>query len=182
MTINGGNQIRNHETSVRTSPRVVTLAVTGIGALLDVTTPDEEAPMRISDPGTGITRESLEFYRDHRHELGDVREVTVRFPGYDDPHDPYLLVLRDSRGDELRLSGCTTGYVGEGPHGTMRLLIEEGCPVVHAMVVLRAATATFARENGDWVVSDYTLANVPDPHVVPEASNCARPCAAAMDM
>lgn len=125
--------------------------------------------MRISDPGTGITRESLEFYRDHRHELGDVREVTVRFPGYDDPHDPYLLTLRDSRGDELRLSGCTTGYVGEGPHGTMRLLIEEGCPVVHAMVVLSAATATFQCDEEGWRVADYTLANARCPAEPAEA-------------
>jgi hypothetical protein len=36
VTINGGNQFRNHETSVRVPQRVVTLAVTGIGELHDV--------------------------------------------------------------------------------------------------------------------------------------------------
>lgn len=115
--------------------------------------------MRISDAGNGVTRDSLAFYRDHRHQLGDVAEVTVRFPGYNDPHDPYLLVLRDRAHNELRLSGCTTGYVGEGPHGTMRVLIDEGCPVVHAMVVLQAATARFIRDERGWAVADYTLAN-----------------------
>jgi hypothetical protein len=115
--------------------------------------------MRISDNGSGITRDSLEFYRDHRHELADVREVTVRFPGFDDPHDPYLMVVRDVEGNEMRLSGCTTGYVGEGPHGTMRVLIEEGCPVVHAMVVLQASTAHFVRRGDGWAVNDYTLAH-----------------------
>ena len=114
--------------------------------------------MRIDDTGNGITRDSLAFYRDHRHRIGDLREVTVRFPGYDDPHDPYLMVLRDRDGNQLRLSGCTTGYVGEGPHGTMRVLIEEGIPVVHAMVVLSAATARFARDSDGWMVADYTLA------------------------
>jgi hypothetical protein len=125
--------------------------------------------MRISDPGAGITRDSLAFYRDHRHELGDVREVTVRFPGYEDPHDPYLLVLRDSSDDEMRLSGCTTGYVGEGPHGTMRVLIEEGCPVVHAMVVLSAATARFVHDDTGWRVDDYTLANARCPQDTADA-------------
>ena len=128
--------------------------------------------MRISDPGSGITRESLEFYRDHRHEIADVREVTVRFPGYDDPHDPYLLTLRDNLGDELRLSGCTTGYVGEGPHGTMRLLIEEGCPVVQAMVVLSAATARFQCDEEGWRVADYTLANARCPAGPAETAGC----------
>ena len=115
--------------------------------------------MRISDQGKGVTRDSLAFYRDHRHQLGDVTEVSVRFPGYDDPHDPYLLILRDHDNNELRLSGCTTGYVGEGPHGTMRVLLDEGCPVVHAMVVLQASTARFVRDDAGWTVADYTLAN-----------------------
>lgn len=115
--------------------------------------------MRIDDVGNGITRDSLAFYRDHRHRIGEVRDVTVRFPGYEDPHDPYLMVLRDAEGSEMRLSGCTTGYVGEGPHGSMRVLIEEGVPVVHAIVVLSAATARFVRDADGWAVADYTLAN-----------------------
>jgi hypothetical protein len=141
--------------------------------------------MRLSDAGTGITRDSLAFYRDHRHELGEAREVTVRFPGYDDPHDPYLMVLRDVAGLEMRLSGCTTGYVGEGPHGTMRVLIEEGCPVVHATVVLSAATARFVRDEDGWAVADYTPANARGSRAalaeaareaVPDAGVASRPC------
>jgi len=124
--------------------------------------------MRISDAGNGITRDSLAFYRDHRHELADIREITVRFPGYDDPHDPYLMMLVDTKGNRLRLSGCTTGYVGEGPHGALRVLVEEGCPVVHAMVVLRAATARFVRDNEGWAVADYTLASA---HDTPQGSS-----------
>ena len=136
--------------------------------------------MEIRDPGAGITRESLAFYRDHRHQLADIAEVTVRFPGYDDPHDPYLMVLRDTRGDELWLSGCTTGYVGEGPHGTMRVLIEEGCPVVHAMVVLSAATARFVHDDAGWRVDDYTLANSRGPQETAEAIGSRRDRTAAV--
>lgn len=118
--------------------------------------------MRISDDGNGITRDSLAFYRDHRHEIGELREVTVRFPGYDDPFDPYLLVLRDTAGAEMRLSGCTAGYVGEGPNGTMRILIEEGIPVADAVAVLSVATARYVRSADGWSRRECTLATARD--------------------
>ena len=128
--------------------------------------------MRLSDAGNGVSRDSVEFYREHRHELGEITEVTVRFPGYDDPHDPYLLRLRDSVGNEMRLSGCTTGYVGDGPNATMRLLIHEGCPVADAALLLRAATATFSRDANGWRVNGYTLADAPGSQPVAFDARC----------
>ena len=112
---------------------------------------------QLKDEGNGITRDSLAFYRDNRHNLGDLAEVSIRFPGYDDPHDLYLMVLRDRDRDrdgaELLLSGCTTGYIGEGPNGAMKLLIDEGCPVDKALIALGAATVHFTRDiDGRWAV------------------------------
>jgi hypothetical protein len=108
------------------------------------------------DAGDGITRDSLAFYRDHRHELGALREVTVRFPAFEDPHDPYLLVLFDVDGHELRLSGCTAGYVGEGPNGTLQILIAEGCPVDAATYVLDGASLRYTRDGaGEWRLREY---------------------------
>jgi hypothetical protein len=101
--------------------------------------------MRYSDSGNRITADSLAFYREHRHRLGRIVAVRVRFPGFDDPYDPYLMTLTDETGDQIRLSGCTTGYPGEGPRATMRLLVEEGWPTSTAATVLTAATATFDR-------------------------------------
>lgn len=112
--------------------------------------------MNFYDSGDGITRKSLAFYREHRHELGVLREVTVRFPAFDDPHNPYLMVLRDADGQELQLSGCTAGYVGEGPHGTLQILVAEGCPVDAATYVLDGAALRYTRDgDGDWHLREY---------------------------
>jgi len=96
--------------------------------------------MRYSDEGNGITAESVRFFRDHRHLLGPIVAADLRFPGFDDPPDPYLMMLRDGDGNEIRLSGCTTGYPGEGPRGAMRVLLEAGWPVEESRRVFTAAT------------------------------------------
>lgn len=112
--------------------------------------------MQLRDAGDGITRDSLAFYRDHRHELGRLREISVRFPAFEDPLDPYLMVLRDVDGQELMLSGCTAGYVGEGPHGTLQILVAEGCPIDAATYVLDGAALRYTRSgDGDWHLRDY---------------------------
>lgn len=36
------------------------------------------------------------------------------------------LVLIDNDGNELHLSGCTSGYTGTGPHGTLEVLNKSG--------------------------------------------------------
>src|SRR5579884_2757468 len=108
--------------------------VRGAPTPLPSTHPTDEgsASMRYSDHGTGITRDSITFFREHRHRLGDIVQATVRFPGFDDPHDPYLMMLTDSNGDEIALSGCTAGYPGEGPRGAMQVLVECGWPADQA--------------------------------------------------
>lgn len=106
--------------------------------------------MQLRDAGDGITRDSLAFYRDHRPELAALREVTVRFPAFDDPYNPYLMVLRDVDGQELLLSGCTAGYVGEGPEGSFEILLTEDIPIDLARTVTYAAHLTFARAESGW--------------------------------
>lgn len=103
--------------------------------------------MRLDDPGNGITRDSVNFFRDNRHRLGELVTAELRFPGFGDPFDPYLMVLRDGAGNEMRLSGCTTGYHGEGPRAAMLVLVEAGFPATDAHVVFTEPTACFARPN-----------------------------------
>jgi hypothetical protein len=103
--------------------------------------------MRYSDSGNGITADSLAFYREHRHRLGRIVTAAVRFPGFSDPRDPYLMVLFDCAGNELRLSGCTSGYPGEGPRGALHILIAEGWPAATASRVLSAATVCLSRDD-----------------------------------
>ena len=102
--------------------------------------------MRYSDQGTGVTRDSLAFFREHRHRLGEIVEASIRFPGFDDPHDPYLMVLRDDNGDEMLLSGCTAGYPGEGPRGAMQVLVESGWPADQAALVFTTPTLQLERQ------------------------------------
>lgn len=102
--------------------------------------------MQLRDYGNGITRDSLQFFREHRHQLGEIVEASVRFPGFEDPHDPYLMVLRDDRGGEMLLSGCTAGYPGEGPRGAMEVLVEAGWPADQAALVFTTATLRLERE------------------------------------
>lgn len=91
--------------------------------------------MRLQDAGSGITRDSVMFFREHRHELGEVTRVAVRFPAFADPYDPYTMAMRDEDGNEMLLSGCTAGYVGEGPRAAMQILAELGFDPVQAQQV-----------------------------------------------
>ena len=53
--------------------------------------------MNYFDNGLGITADSIDYYRDHRHELGTILVAEVAFPGLSD-HYPYCFELRDDRG------------------------------------------------------------------------------------
>ena len=104
--------------------------------------------MKLDDDGNGVTRDSVRFFRDNRDRLGPIVSAAVRFPGFGDPFDPYLLVLRDAAGNEMRLSGCTTGYAGEGPRATLQILVDEGFPVGEARAVFTAPELTLQRPCG----------------------------------
>ena len=119
--------------------------------------------MELRDLGAGVTRESLAFYREHRHEMGKLARCTVRFPAFGDPYDPYLLVLADHDGNRMLLSGCTTGYVGEGPNGTLEILVAEGVPVELALTVNDGARVCLSRTDGSWRIDDYAAAQARDP-------------------
>jgi len=102
--------------------------------------------MRLQDNGTGITRDSVTFFREHRHELGEVTDVAVRFPGFSDPHDPYTMTMRDEAGNEMLLSGCTAGYVGEAPRAAMQILAELGFDAEQARRVFTEPDLVLSRD------------------------------------
>ena len=104
--------------------------------------------MRLDDSGNGVTRDSVLFFRDNRGRLGPIVSAAVRFPGFADPFDPYLMVLRDAAGNEMRLSGCTTGYAGEGPRGSMQVLVEAGFSAEAARATFTEATLALNRTDG----------------------------------
>lgn len=88
----------------------------------------------------GNTRGSLAYYREHKHELGNVIAIYIFFNDIDAainnfyiPSDQYYyenlrycesphMILRDNNGKEMWLGGCNCGYGGEGPHGSAKIL------------------------------------------------------------
>lgn len=87
------------------------------------------------DNGSGVTADSLSYYRDNRHLLGDIIEARVHFPGSGGPY-PYCFELADDQGNHMWLSGVTAGYPGEGPRGAMEILVDAGFAVERAKAVL----------------------------------------------
>jgi hypothetical protein len=98
--------------------------------------------MNYFDNGQGITAESVDYYREHRHELGTFVSAEVSFPGLSE-HYPYCFELRDDRGNRMFLSGLTAGYAGEGPRAAMEILIEAGFPAADAQRVFHDRQVIF---------------------------------------
>jgi hypothetical protein len=91
--------------------------------------------MNYFDNGLGVTADSLNYYRDHRHLLGTIIAAEISFPGLSD-HYPYCFELRDDQGNRMFLSGFAAGYPGEGPRGAMEALIDAGFPATDSQRVM----------------------------------------------
>lgn len=101
--------------------------------------------MHLFDDGNGITADSRRFFRDHRHQLGDIVEAQVFFPGSAGP-SPYACILGDTDGNKLWLSGFAAGYPGEGPRAAMEALVEVGFPAEQAREVFTHSPVRLRRE------------------------------------
>jgi hypothetical protein len=77
-----------------------------------------------------VTERSKAFFLLNRHRLGTIVAAGMRDlmePVRPDGGHDYLR-LYDDAGRVLALSGCTAGYGGEGPHGTLWVLRLSGFP------------------------------------------------------
>jgi hypothetical protein len=101
--------------------------------------------MFLKDEGGGITRESLEFWNRHKHDIGNILTVDVSAEGlqtedrksesgYTYPVE-YNMMVTGTQGTIL-LSGCNCGYGGEGPNGTAKILAELGLTINQARAVM----------------------------------------------
>lgn len=77
------------------------------------------------DDGHGISKKSLSFFREHRHLVGEIKSVTMA--SYIDDEIVYPFRVIGEYG-EIWLSGCTAGYMGEGPHTTVQIMRELDYP------------------------------------------------------
>jgi len=69
----------------------------------------------LHDDGGGITARSLEYFHRHIHRLGRVLEVNLNRDAL------FGMEIRGTEGIML-LSGCSCGYNGEGPRGSIEVL------------------------------------------------------------
>jgi hypothetical protein len=95
---------------------------------------DGRAVYREPAEGAGVTERSKAFFLLNRHRLGVV--VAASMADFDGRGragaSGACLRLYDDAGRVLALAGCTAGYGGEGPHGTLYVLrlcgFPEGAP------------------------------------------------------
>jgi hypothetical protein len=67
----------------------------------------------------GITWQSEALYHKVKDKFGKFTSASIK-----GEYDP--LILKDEHGNELHLSGCSSGYTGTGPHGTLEVLNDAG--------------------------------------------------------
>ncbi len=90
----------------------------------------------------GITRQSIEFYKQYIYQLDEIQYIFICFDDFDAiirdfyEEDNFFfsetlrgikvpsLVIRDINGKEIWLSGCKCGYGGTGPRGTIDILTD----------------------------------------------------------
>jgi hypothetical protein len=90
---------------------------------------DGRAVYREPPEGAGVTERSKAFFLLNRHRLGTIVAAGTRdFEGRHPDRGADGLRLYDDAGRVLALAGCTAGYLGEGPHGTLWVLRLCGFP------------------------------------------------------
>ena len=101
--------------------------------------------MHYLDNGKGNTADSLTFFNNHKPLLGDITQAQVFSPHHEGP-SPYTFVLTDTNGNTIWLSGLAAGYIGEGPRGAMRTLLDCGFTNEEAQQVLTRSPVRLRRE------------------------------------
>lgn len=102
----------------------------------------------LKDNGHGVTRESLDFWRANRDRIGPILSVEVQDDLYvePDPEKGYPVEYPCAVygvGGMIRLSGCTCGYGGEGPHGTAKILEDIGVHPVQAQRMVQQKAVAY---------------------------------------
>jgi len=95
--------------------------------------------MYLKDGGHGITEKSLKFWKENKNSIGKITHVWASFEPlltenrtenfYGQAHVDYVVeynFVAFGYEGAIFLSGCNSGYFGEGPHGTAKILVELG--------------------------------------------------------
>jgi hypothetical protein len=111
------------------------------------------------DNGGGVTRKSLEYWKQEKHRIGAVLKVEAAFeplekvPATYNGDGAFNSVIHYTKDYNVQitgtdgvimLSGCNSGYGGEGPNGTRAILEELG--ISHEEAVSLMTQKHFTRE------------------------------------
>lgn len=77
--------------------------------------------MILHDEGAGVTEDSLAYFRRNAAKLGRILAINIDF------NREFSMEILGVNGIML-LSGCTCGYRGTGPHGSVEILTSLGAP------------------------------------------------------
>lgn len=82
----------------------------------------------------GVTFESIRLFEKLKHKFSQFTQAKINASNFINPlvrdseenEDKDYLVMLDDHGNQLHLTGCTCGYTGTGPHGTLEILNKAG--------------------------------------------------------
>ena len=83
----------------------------------------------------GVPEKSLAFFREHLHLIAEIKAITMTSHARLEIVYPFKVI---GEMGEIWLSGCTAGYLGEGPEATVQIMKELGYPLDACGVVFRS--------------------------------------------
>lgn len=128
----------------------------------------------LRDDGHGDAAASLAFFREHRWRLGSVVSAAVTSPSLSGD-DPFTLILRDSRGTRMLLSGCAAGYAGDAPCTARQVLVEAGFSADVVTVVFTHHYIRLSRTPNGTTFLERATEPLPSPAVSLAATNLSLP-------
>jgi len=82
----------------------------------------------------GVAEKSLAFFRACLYLIGEIKAITMTSHARLEIVYPFKVI---GKMGEIWLSGCTAGYLGEGPEATVQIMQELGYPLDACGVVFR---------------------------------------------
>ncbi|MGE6594128.1 hypothetical protein ACQKFU_32565 [Bacillus mycoides] len=82
----------------------------------------------------GVTSKSINLFEKLKYKFSHFTQAKINASNFINPlirnseenEDKNYLVMLDDQGNQLHLTGCTCGYTGTGPHGTLEILNKAG--------------------------------------------------------
>ncbi|QWH64326.1 hypothetical protein EXW39_30320 (plasmid) [Bacillus mycoides] len=106
----------------------------------------------------GVTSKSIRLFEKLKHKFSPFTQAKINASNFINPlvqnseenEDKNYLVMLDDKGNQLHLTGCTCGYTGTGPHGTLEILNKAGfCVDKRFVFYAQAFSLSHPNENNE---------------------------------